>query len=177
MERVSVVLILLSSFAFLFLTSITTGYIQMSKHALAISDKQSAREHSPTELIPTSMFSCGRREIPSHTGASTTPITPTFPSLTTPSLSVSLRHPVPTWKVLEYCEIIISHNWKGIYVTTKAKDIAEDKGTSEDILRSPAKRLPVSLDRGHQASIPLEGSLRYWKKQAQSRESPPWNSA
>ena len=80
---------------------------------------------------------------------------------TTPSLSVSLRHPVPTWKVLEYCEIIISHNWKGIYVTTKAKDIAEDKGTSEDILRSPAKRLPVSLDRGHQASFPLEGSLRY----------------
>ena len=128
-----------------FLTSITTGHIQMSKHALAISDKQSAREHSPTELIPTSMFSCGRREIPSHTGASTTPITPTFPSLTTPSLSVSLRHPVPTWKVLEYCEIIISHNWKGIYVTTKAKDIAEDKGTSEDILRSPAKRPPVPL--------------------------------
>ena len=84
---------------------------------------------------------------------------------------MSLRHPVPTWKVLEYCEIIISHNWKGIYVTTKAKDIAEDKGTSEDILRSPAKRLPVSLDRGHQASFPLEGSTLLEEASPKSRVS------
>ena len=101
-------------------------------------------------------LSCRRWEIPSYTGASTTPTYTCLSIPTTPSLSVPLRHPVPTWKVLEYCGQLSLSRLEGINVSIEAKILLKTRAPwkiSYGAQRSrrqntPAKGVSTLLEEG-----------------------------